>query len=319
MKLIPSLTPSLTSWVLAQPVFYVASAPTHGAHVNVSPKGLPSSTFSVLSPNQVAYLDRTGSGCETIAHLYENGRITIMFMSVGASPRILRLFGRGRVVEWDSPLFAGWLERLGKARPDAVRSVIVCDVFQVSTSCGYGVPRVRKELYLPAAAGAAGGPGAEPEAGQEEEEEGEQVEQGEENGKFDKYGVLRLRWDKENSVFEDRPTLVDNARKRQKAGKVLEYQVQANLDSLDGLPGLRVARREAGQWLWAADAKAHVRRVLAEREAIVFGFLLGVLFYLVLSTKLFGAVDLVKSADLADLTAGFKQQLEVLSSARVKK
>lgn len=316
MKLIPSLTPSLTSWMLAQPVFYVASAPTRGAHVNVSPKGLPSSTFSVLSPNQVAYVDRTGSGCETIAHLYENGRLTVMFMSVGTSPRILRLYGRGTVVEWDSPDFPAWLARLGKQRPDAARSVIVCDIFQVSTSCGFAVPRVRKALYAPAAAAGTGtGTGAG--AGQEEEggEEGEE----EQNGLFDKHGVLRLRWDKENSVFEDRPTLVDNARKREKAGTVLEYQTQANLDSLDGLPGLRVARRAAGQWLWAADARAHCKRVLAEREAIVFGFVLGLLFYLVLSTKLFGAVDLVRSADLANLTAGVKQQLEVLSSARAKK
>jgi hypothetical protein len=143
MKIEPSLSPSLTAWALQQPVFFIASAPLHGRHVNLSPKGLAGSTFAVLSPNRVAYLDRTGSGCETIAHLYENGRATIMFMSFGPNPRIMRLFCKGRVVEWDDrEEFEAWRRRMGHPRPDAARAVIVLDVFGVQTSCGFAVPRV---------------------------------------------------------------------------------------------------------------------------------------------------------------------------------
>ncbi|KAJ9150012.1 Pyridoxamine phosphate oxidase family protein [Pleurostoma richardsiae] len=302
MKLLPELTPELTAWALQQPVFFVASAPLHGRHINVSPKGLPSSTFSVLSPGLVAYLDRTGSGCETIAHLYErgNGRLTVMFMSVGPQPRILRLFCRGRVVEWDAPGFDGWLGRMGQERPDAVRSVIVCEVFQVSTSCGYGVPRVKREVYA--------GAGLEPKGGKAAAEDGTETTRGEKGGWKGGW-----RWEEENSVFEDRPTLPERAAWREKAGKTLAYQVEVNLDSLDGLPGLRVARREAGQWLWVTDAKAYMKRILAEKEAIIFGFLLAVLLYGVLSssTRLLGVLE-------TDRLVAWKTQLQALPSRAVR-
>src|SRR4051812_46694850 len=99
MKTLPSLTPALTTWAMAQPVFFIASAPRHGRHINVSPKGMPAASLAILSPMLLAYVDHTGSGCETIAHLYENGRATVMWMSVGPNPRILRLFCTGEVVE----------------------------------------------------------------------------------------------------------------------------------------------------------------------------------------------------------------------------
>jgi hypothetical protein len=67
MKLFPSLNPDLTAWLLRQPVFFTASAPLNGRHVNVSPKGLPASHLAVLSPNRVVYIDRTGSGCAASA------------------------------------------------------------------------------------------------------------------------------------------------------------------------------------------------------------------------------------------------------------
>ncbi|PGH14533.1 hypothetical protein AJ79_03026 [Helicocarpus griseus UAMH5409] len=140
----PSISPDLRAWLLAQPVFFVASAPTTGAHINLSPKGLPASSLAVLSPNSVAYVDATGSGNETISHLRENGRLTIMFCSFDAAPRILRLFCSGKVIEWDEPGFHAMLGKMGMAGKyvEGARAVIVLDVFKVQTSCGYGVPRL---------------------------------------------------------------------------------------------------------------------------------------------------------------------------------
>jgi len=102
--------------------------------INISPKGLPSTTLTVFSPNHVAYIDTTGSGCETISHVYENGRVTIMFCSFDMSPRIMRWFCKGRVVEWDSKEFEPLLKRMGKRRIDGARAIIALDVFKVETS-----------------------------------------------------------------------------------------------------------------------------------------------------------------------------------------
>lgn len=100
--------------------------------VNVSPKGLPSSSFSVLGPNLVAYIDATGSGCETIAHIYENGRVTIMFNSFDPSPRIMRLFCNGRVVEHDQSEFNDLLTRMGPDKKvEGARAIILLDVWKV--------------------------------------------------------------------------------------------------------------------------------------------------------------------------------------------
>ncbi|KAF1813042.1 hypothetical protein P152DRAFT_458208 [Eremomyces bilateralis CBS 781.70] len=151
----PSLTPELTEWLLSQPLFYIASAPLTGDHVNLSPKGYPRSTLAVLSPNRVVYLDKTGSGIETISHIYENGRATIMACSFGKSPRIMRLFCRGRVIERGSPGpdgFDSWFTKAVKSGmqvdPDVpigvsltgVRALIILDVFKAQTSCGFAVP-----------------------------------------------------------------------------------------------------------------------------------------------------------------------------------
>src|SRR5215208_2343012 len=92
------ITPQLTEWLQAQRLFFVATAPLAAEGlINCSPKGLD--TFRVLGPREVAYLDLTGSGVETVAHLRENGRITVMFCAFSGSPRILRLSGRGWAVE----------------------------------------------------------------------------------------------------------------------------------------------------------------------------------------------------------------------------
>ena len=90
------ISDDLAAWIARQPVFFVATAPAGaGGHVNVSPKGLDS--LRVLGPNRAAYLDLSGSGIETVAHLRENGRITLMFCSFTGPPRICRLYGRGTV------------------------------------------------------------------------------------------------------------------------------------------------------------------------------------------------------------------------------
>ena len=139
MKVLDDIDESLTTWLLAQPLFFVATAPLETGHVNCSPKGL-AGTFAVLGPTQVAYLDLPGSGIETNAHLQENGRIVIMLCAFAGEPRIVRLHGCGRAVLPDEPAFADLLAHFAD-RP-VVRSIIVVDVERVSDSCGYGVPEM---------------------------------------------------------------------------------------------------------------------------------------------------------------------------------
>ena len=132
-----TISPDLQAFINAQHMFFVATAPLAGdGLVNISPKGLD--TFRILDDRTVAYLDLTGSGVETIAHLRENGRIVIMFCAFEGSPNIVRLYGRGEVVQDSHPDFASLLP-LFPARP-GIRSVIRIHVARVSTSCGFGVP-----------------------------------------------------------------------------------------------------------------------------------------------------------------------------------
>lgn len=128
----------LAEFIGRQHVFFVGTAPdSPDGHLNVSPKGLD--TFRILGPRTVAYLDLTGSGIETVAHLRQNGRITVMFCAFEGRPLIVRLYGRGRVVE---PGDTDWGEAIGRfpGYPGA-RSVIVMEVERVADSCGYAVPR----------------------------------------------------------------------------------------------------------------------------------------------------------------------------------
>ncbi len=122
-------------FIEAQKIFFVASAPENG-RINLSPKGLDS--FRVLDPNKVAFMNLTGSGNETAAHLHENGRITIMFCAFEDQPLILRLYGQGKSIvkrdaEWETyaPLFPAGAGN---------RNIIVMDVESVQTSCGFAVP-----------------------------------------------------------------------------------------------------------------------------------------------------------------------------------
>jgi hypothetical protein len=138
-KLYESITPDLAAWIGQQHVFFVATAPlAPSGHVNCSPKGL--SALRILGPTSVAYLDLTGSGAETIAHLRENGRIVLMFCAFEAAPKIVRLHGRGRVVTKAAPEWAA-LHALFPAYP-SVRSIVKIEVARVSDSCGYGVPKL---------------------------------------------------------------------------------------------------------------------------------------------------------------------------------
>jgi hypothetical protein len=132
-----SISDELIRFIQDQPLFFVATAPLAASgHVNLSPKGLD--TFRVLSPTSVAYLDLTGSGNETSAHVTENSRITIMFCSFGKQPLILRLYGKGRII---LPTDELWPE-MKLHFPDyvGIRQIIVADIELVHTSCGFGVP-----------------------------------------------------------------------------------------------------------------------------------------------------------------------------------
>ncbi len=130
----------LAEWINRQHVFFVGTAPSgNDGSVNVSPKGM-SGTFAVLGPRTVGYLDYTGSGAETIAHLRDNGRIVIMFCAFDGPPKIVRLHGRGRVVLPDHPEFAADRIHFAKDRTQGQRSIVVVDLDRISDSCGLALP-----------------------------------------------------------------------------------------------------------------------------------------------------------------------------------
>jgi hypothetical protein len=136
-KIYERLDESLVDFIGRQHVFFVGTAPdAPDGHLNVSPKGLD--TFCILGPNTVAYLDLTGSGIETVAHLRQNGRITILFCAFEGRPLIVRLYGRGRVVEPGDPEWGGLFARFPEY-PGA-RSVVVVDLERNADSCGFAVP-----------------------------------------------------------------------------------------------------------------------------------------------------------------------------------
>ena len=150
-KLYAELDDRLRKFIARQPVFFVATTPDFGAdlsggHVIVSPKGCRD-TFAILGPRAVAYLDLTGSGAETIAHVRQNGRITIMFCSFSHETKIVRLYGTGEVV---LPGSARWEELASNfprtadraAELTSQRAIIVVDLERIADSCGYAVPEM---------------------------------------------------------------------------------------------------------------------------------------------------------------------------------
>lgn len=141
-KVYDEIDDRMRAWLAQQRMFFVATAPLAGEGLlNLSPKGLDS--FAVLGPRRVAYLDLTGSGVETIAHLRENGRIVVMFCAFEGPPRIVRFQGRGQVTELGAPgydaLAAKFPQRAG------ARAVIEVEVARIADSCGYAVPLYRFE------------------------------------------------------------------------------------------------------------------------------------------------------------------------------
>ena len=141
-KVLETIDSELATWMEAQPLFFVATAPLSAdGYVNCSPKG--GDAFRVLGPLEAAYLDFTGSGIETVAHLRENGRIVIMFCAFSGKPNIVRLHGIGDIItdgheDWEA------LSALFSPNPGA-RAVIRIRVSRVSTSCGFSVPLMTYE------------------------------------------------------------------------------------------------------------------------------------------------------------------------------
>ena len=132
------ITPQLSDWIQRQRIFFVATAPLAAdGFINCSPKGMD--TFRILGPHDVAYIDLTGSGVETIAHSRENGRIVFMFCAFEGPPKIVRLHGRSEVILADSPEF----QAVSSLFPQYFghRAIVRALLTRISHSCGYGVPR----------------------------------------------------------------------------------------------------------------------------------------------------------------------------------
>jgi hypothetical protein len=136
-KVYDELNQNLRDFIQEQKIFFTATAPKEG-RINLSPKGVD--TFRCIDNNTVAYLDLTGSGNETSAHLHEpgNGRMTIMFCSFSEKPLILRLYGQGKVI---FPRHEAWEKFYSLFTPIlGERQIVVLEIKSVQTSCGYGVP-----------------------------------------------------------------------------------------------------------------------------------------------------------------------------------
>lgn len=140
-----SITEKDKEWISRQKVYFVSTAPlAKNGHVNVSPKGYDS--LRIVDSNRVLLLDGRGSGCETVAHLRENGRITVMMTAFEGGPRIMRLFGLGKVHEPGSPEFETLFEQYyseewkDPEKHKVVRTIIDIDVTLVGQACGFSIP-----------------------------------------------------------------------------------------------------------------------------------------------------------------------------------
>jgi hypothetical protein len=137
-KQFTQIEPNIADFIARQHVFFTASA-VAGSHVNVSPR--EARALRVLGPDKVLYLDQTGSGNETSAHVRAGGRVTIMFCAFQGAPMILRLYGKGRIIargsaEYDALLAAEY----DGVEPVGARQMVELAIDRVQTSCGYGVP-----------------------------------------------------------------------------------------------------------------------------------------------------------------------------------
>lgn len=133
-----TITDELADWLGQQRMFFVATAPLAAdGLLNCSPKGMD--TFRILGPREVAYLDLTGSGIETVSHLRENGRIVFTFCAFTGPPRIVRLHGAGDVL----PAGTSEYERLRPLFPEipGARTIVRARLVRIGDSCGYAIPR----------------------------------------------------------------------------------------------------------------------------------------------------------------------------------
>jgi hypothetical protein len=137
-KAYDEISPELAAWIGEQRIFFVATAPlaTDGL-VNCSPKGID--TFRVLGPKEAAYLDLTGSGIETVAHVRENGRIGLMFCAFAGPPKIVRLHGVGDVLLPETAAYRELRPRFPQV--SGARAIVHVRLTRVGDSCGYAVPR----------------------------------------------------------------------------------------------------------------------------------------------------------------------------------
>lgn len=130
----------IRTFIDEQPVFFTATAPLAGeGHINLSPKGRKG-TLVVLDELTLAYLDFGGSGAETIAHVRENGRITVMWCAFSGPPKVLRVHGHGEAVFRDDPRWAELIPRFREADGSGARAVIVVHARRISDACGFAVP-----------------------------------------------------------------------------------------------------------------------------------------------------------------------------------
>ena len=133
----PDINPTIADWIRRQKMFFVSTAPLSAeGMVNCSPKGMD--TFRILGPTSIGYLDLTGSGVETIAHLKENGRIVIMMCAFEGPPRIHRFHGRGEALIKGTPEYQEIIGRFDEL--PGTRSIIRIEIDRISDSCGYAVP-----------------------------------------------------------------------------------------------------------------------------------------------------------------------------------
>ena len=137
-KALPCIDEACRAFIARQKIFFAASG-APDARINLSPRG--TELFAVIDDCTVAYLDRTGSGNETAAHLKADGRLTLMFCAFEGPPNILRLYGRGEVLRRGSEAYHKMLQSAyGDVEPAGARQIVVLRVDRVQTSCGYGTP-----------------------------------------------------------------------------------------------------------------------------------------------------------------------------------
>lgn len=134
-KLFSEISLELREFILDQKIFFVGTAADKG-QVNISPKGMDS--FRVIDPNKIVWLNLTGSGNETAAHLIKNNRMTILFCSFEKKPLILRLYGNAKIFHERDEDYHTYIDLFPKIAGS--RQIIEMEVDQVQTSCGYAVP-----------------------------------------------------------------------------------------------------------------------------------------------------------------------------------